>query len=130
MLPFTPGHEFHADAVIVDGQETVRATMHRVWRNFLNILRHHPDIGRVIAALVTEAVKLMPVFEPYKWDDAFLESNVGTAPTTAPAATTAATASPAHVRAAAARSSTAVEFRTAAAAGSAATFEVTGTSIA
>ncbi len=143
MLPFFPGHEFHANSVIVDSQITVPAAMNRIRCALLNLLRHHPDIDRVIAALVTEAVELKPVSELRNWDDAFLEPNVGTAPTAASAAAAAATATAAHAGAAAARSSaahvsaaaaarpsTATELRTTTTTGPAAAFEIAGPTIA
>jgi hypothetical protein len=64
--PFSPGLELHADAVIIDGQIAVASAMHGVGCDLLHLLRHHPDIGGVIAALIAEPVKLKPVSELLK----------------------------------------------------------------
>jgi len=83
------------EPVVVDKQTTVAPTRHRVGHNGLHVLRHHPDIGGVVASSVAEAVDTDPVVEPPERHDIFLEADVGTVAAateslTAPAAESAA----------------------------------------
>ena len=81
--PFLPGHELHADTVIVDDQISVVVTPNCVGFDFLHFLSHRANIGCVIAALVAEAIEFKTVVEPRQRYDVLLESNVGTASATA-----------------------------------------------
>src|SRR6476659_4653151 len=80
--PLRPGHELHANTIIIHDQISAVVTQNCVGFNFLHFLSHHANISCAIAPLVAEAIELKTIVKPRERDDVFLEADVGTAPTT------------------------------------------------
>src|SRR6478672_6148091 len=105
--PLLPGHELHANTIIIHDQISVVVKPNCVGFNFLHFLSHQANISCAIAPFVAEAIELKTVVEPHQRHDVFFQADVGTtSATTATSATSAAVSATATMSATCAMSPT------------------------